>query len=159
VNLKLSSVSDPTAALAVSELVERAVLETTRAFREEAEPRPGAVRRLLEEHLGRAESLLLLAHATEPSAPNGGDPAALLLAIPFTDPVEGSVAPLVAGLWVHPSLRHRGLARALVAEAVRVFAERGVAGLHVRAAHNDDALISMGERWGFVRAWELMVRE
>ena len=31
--------------------------------------------------------------------------------------------------------------------------------LWARAAHNDDALISMGERWGFVRAWELMSAE
>jgi hypothetical protein len=31
--------------------------------------------------------------------------------------------------------------------------------LSARAGHNDDALISMGERWGFVRQWEMMVRE
>ena len=38
----------------------------------------------------------------------------------------------------------------------RACARRANAG---RAGHNDDALISMGERWGFLRAWELFVRE
>jgi hypothetical protein len=40
-----------------------------------------------------------------------------------------------------------------------VLAERGMRVLAARAGHNDDALISMGERWGFVRAWELMLFE
>ena len=38
-------------------------------------------------------------------------------------------------------------------------AARGVRGISARVGHNDDALISMGERWGFVRHWELLLRE
>ncbi len=55
--------------------------------------------------------------------------------------------------------RHQGLAAKLVAEVSAVLRERGMMSLAARAGHNDDALISMGERWGFVRTWEMMVRE
>ena len=34
--------------------------------------------------------------------------------------------------------------------------ERGVERLGARVEHNDDARISMGERWGWTRAWEWM---
>ena len=30
---------------------------------------------------------------------------------------------------------------------------------HAAFGHNDDALISMGERWGLVRTWELMAAD
>jgi hypothetical protein len=51
------------------------------------------------------------------------------------------------------------VARALVHETARLLAARGAGTLAARAGHNDDALISMGERWGFVRSWELLARE
>ena len=44
-------------------------------------------------------------------------------------------------------------------EARRLLGQRGLRTLAARAGHNDDALISMGERWGFVRAWELLLYE
>jgi GNAT superfamily N-acetyltransferase len=66
---------------------------------------------------------------------------------------------MVLVLYVEPDARHRGVARALVEEATRLLAARGLRRLAARAGHNDDALISMGERWGFVRQWELMLRE
>jgi GNAT superfamily N-acetyltransferase len=56
-------------------------------------------------------------------------------------------------------MRHRGLGSALVKETLRALAARGHATLTGRAGQNDDALISMGERWGFVRIWDLLVRE
>jgi len=66
---------------------------------------------------------------------------------------------MVLILFVSPSARHGGLAGALVEAATAELAGRGIPLLAARAGHNDDALISMGERWGFVRQWELMVRE
>ena len=63
---------------------------------------------------------------------------------------------MILALWVDPDWRHRGLARALVG---RVHDELGAAVIGARAAHNDDALISMGERWGFVRSFEVMFHE
>jgi GNAT superfamily N-acetyltransferase len=66
---------------------------------------------------------------------------------------------MVLLLFVSPDVRHRGLARAMVDAVTRVLAARGHEKLAARAAHNDDALISMGERWGFVRQWEMMLRE
>ena len=78
---------------------------------------------------------------------------------PFADPLLGTTQPMVLVLHVDPSLRHRGVARELIAHADGLLYARGHATLAARAGHNDDALISMGERWGFVRSWELMVRE
>ena len=50
-------------------------------------------------------------------------------------------------------------AKALVEGVSGLLRDRGMSTLAARAGHNDDALISMGERWGFVRQWELMVLE
>jgi hypothetical protein len=52
-----------------------------------------------------------------------------------------------------------GEQRALVERCRALLASRGHKRLAARALHNDDALISMGERWGFVRAWEWMLYE
>jgi GNAT superfamily N-acetyltransferase len=78
---------------------------------------------------------------------------------PFEDPLIGARVPMVLLLFVSPDVRHRGLAHAMVEEVSRLLMERGHRTLAARAGHNDDALISMGERWGFVRQWEMMLRE
>ena len=67
--------------------------------------------------------------------------------------------PMVLVLHVDPQLRHRGIASAMIEQSRHLLASRGCARLAARAAHNDDALISMSERWGFVRAWEWMLYE
>lgn len=100
-----------------------------------------------------AQETLLLA------AESDGKCWGLLLTGPFTDPLFGTTAPLILVLHVDSTLRHRGVASELVQEAERILTARGLSTLSARAAHNDDALISMGERWGFVRAWELMIKE
>lgn len=82
---------------------------------------------------------------------------ALCLSVPFDDPLLTVRTACIVGLWVNPRLRHRGVARALVGELRRILAQRGVTRIAARTGHTDDALISMGERWGFVRAWELLV--
>ena len=38
-------------------------------------------------------------------------------------------------------------------------AMRGIRKLGAICGHNDDALISMGERWGFTRRWEILLRD
>ena len=48
------------------------------------------------------------------------------------------------------------MARARVAAAQEALAERGITRLGARVEHNDDARISMGERWGWIRGWEWM---
>ena len=78
---------------------------------------------------------------------------------PLEDPLLESRLPLVLVLYVDSAVRHRGLAGLLVEAASRELADRGIPRLAARAGHNDDALISMGERWGFTRLWELMLRE
>jgi GNAT superfamily N-acetyltransferase len=116
------------------------------------EPFPGgASERLLAERFDAPQTVLVGAFR-----PGGGDPLGLCLVAPFEDPHTLQRLPMVVVLQVDDAARHRGVARALVEEAQAVLGRRGLRVLAARAAHNDDALISMGERWGFVRAWELM---
>ena len=46
--------------------------------------------------------------------------------------------------------------RALILELSRLLLRRGFEALLARAGHNDDALISMAERLGMVRTFEVM---
>lgn len=115
-------------------------------------PRVGA--RFVASQFDAPETVLLVAE-TRPGAADLG----LCLVGPFVDPLTAERTPMVLVLHVAPAARHRGLARALVDEARALLAGRGFPTLAARAAHNDDALISMGERWGFVRQWELMLLE
>ncbi len=78
---------------------------------------------------------------------------------PYTHPLSDERAPLIQILHVVPSVRHRRVARAIVDGAAALLAERGMNHLAVRAGHNDDALISRWERWGFVPQLDLMLRE
>lgn len=110
--------------------------------------------RFIARHFDERETLLLVAESAAGAADLG-----LCLVGPFEDPLTAERQPMVLVLYVDPSVRHRGLARELVEEARSILAERGMPVLAARAAHNDDALISMGERWGFVRQWELMLIE
>jgi len=152
-NLKLSTVEDLADARALGPLLQSAAEESGRSYREDPLPAVAA-ERFLDRAFGRPETLLLVARTAE-----GEPPVALVATGPLTDPLSGESLPVVVALWVAPDLRHRGLARALVREARRRLAARGLERLAVRVSYNDDALISMGERWGFVRAWELMTLE
>ena len=78
---------------------------------------------------------------------------------PFVDPLTGTMNPMLVMLWVDPSIRHRGVARALVGELKRRLARRGMTDLAARVGHTDDALTSMGERWGWVRSWSFLSAE
>ena len=106
----------------------------------------------MERHFAHDAMLLLVAESEE--GVHG-----VLLTAPLEDPLTGEVVPIIVVLHVESDVRHRGLARALVTDARSVLAERGYGVLAARAGHNDDALISMGERWGFLRHWELMLHE
>ncbi|MFT4542299.1 MAG: putative N-acetyltransferase YhbS [Planctomycetota bacterium] len=81
------------------------------------------------------------------------------LTLPFEDPLTAERVPMLVLLGVSHTVRNRGIARGLVQTTLNLLAQRGIQALAARAAHNDDALISMGERWGFVRGWEWMIRE
>ena len=152
-DLLMKTVDDPQEAQAFAELLDRYASETTDEFRDHDLP-AGVGQRLVERHFGAEESVLVVARI------QGQDTfAGLCLTIPFEDPLMGTRVPFVAALWVEPDYRHRGLAKHLVDAVSSSLEERGIHQLAARAGHNDDALISMGERWGFVRQWEWMVRE
>jgi len=119
------------------------------------EPYPeGSAERFLERALAEPETVLLAAFR-----PAAGEAVGLCLTGAHVEPLSGERIPMVLVLWVDADLRHRGVARALVERARSLLEGRGIRRLAARAVHNDDALISMGERWGFVRAWEWMLYE
>ena len=138
-------------ALEHAPLLDRCAEEALGEFRDD--PLPADVSaRFLCTHFDEPQSLLLVAERE-------GELVGACLTGPFADPLTAEVTPMILILHVVPDVRHRGVARALVEDAVARLRERGAPTLGARAGHNDDALISMGERWGFVRSWELMVHE
>ena len=149
-------VTDATETHALLPRLEAVAAELMGEFRDEPLPE-GAVGRLLQRKGQEPQTLLLRADAG-PGGPTP-EPLGLLLTAPFEDPLTGERVPLIVLLHVRSDLRHRGIARRLVEKALQTLAERGIDRMAARAGHNDDALISMGERWGFVRSWEFMLRE
>jgi GNAT superfamily N-acetyltransferase len=114
----------------------------------------GVSRRFFKRHFESGETVLLVAESARGKADLG-----VCLTGPFEDPLIGTRVPMILLLFVSSDVRHRGVAHSMVEEVSRLLEERGHGKLAARAGHNDDALISMGERWGFVRQWELMLRE
>lgn len=143
----LTSLDD---ALDLAPEIDRYARETLAEFRDDPPP-AGTGERLLRRVLEAPEGLVATA-----GLPGNGDRVGWCIVGPFVDPLVGDALPMVVGLWVQPDFRHRGLARQLVAGAREELAKRGHSTLTARAGHNDDALISMGERWGFTRTWEIM---
>jgi len=151
-DIKLSTAETMDEALVIAEAIEKYALEISLDYRD-SEPPAGIGRRLIERHFKSPETVIALAR-TERS-----DPVGMCVTVPFEDPLFADTLPFVAVLFVDSGFRHRGLAGHLVASVQATLAERGIKSLAGRAGHNDDALISMGERWGFVRQWEWMVRD
>jgi GNAT superfamily N-acetyltransferase len=149
--MNLSLVSERAEALALAGVLDRCAEDAMREFRDS--PLPAEVgRRLIERAFADPRFLLLVAREE-------GVLTGLCATAPFEDPLTGEALPMIVLLHVETEFRHRGLARALVFEARRLLARRGFLRLSARAAYNDDALISMGERFGFVRQWELLLHE
>lgn len=118
------------------------------------EPAPeGCGEALLRRVVGVVEGLVLIAEVP------GAGRVGYCVTGPLLDPLAGDQLPMLLALWVDPEWRRRGLARAMVGRVREELGERGLPVLAARAGHNDDALISMGERGGFIRSWEVMVRE
>lgn len=151
-DLSLERVDSLEQALELAPLIDRHAGETMEQYAATAIPENvGAA--FLKRVFSAPETVVLVARQP------GGNVVGAGISAPLVDPLLGTAMPVVAVLHVDPDLRHRGLARQLIDELTAVLAERGFTHLAGRVAHNDDALISMGERWGFTRQWELMIRE
>lgn len=151
--LDLRTVSTPEEARAHLDMLERAGREALKDL-DIAEAPTDFAERFIATHLGAPETLFLIAESSAGAADIG-----FLLIGPHTDPLSGVRTPMILILSVDPQLRHRGLAATLVKEGRRVLKRRGFAQLAARCPHGDDPLISMGERWGFVRNWEFISKE
>lgn len=151
--LELRPILDLQEALALAPRLDASAAEFHGQVSDDAFPE-GASARFLETQMGAPETVLVAAFRPGQPAPVG-----LVLSGPFSDPLGAARIPLVLVLHVDPDVRHCGVARALVEELRALLGTRGLHTLAARASHNDDALISMGERWGFTRSWELMQLE
>ena len=151
--MNIRALEDRDEARALAPLLETYAAEAVDEFRDQ--PLPAGLGETLIERVFQSSHGVLLVAGDDAGAP----PAGICVTAPLEDPLTGEVLPLVVLLHVDPAHRHRGLARALVAQAREILAARGHARLAARAGHNDDALISMGERWGYLRQWELMLSE
>ena len=155
-DLEQRIVTDRAEALALAPALDACTAEFMAQFSDEPYP-AGAAQRFLEAHFEDPATVLIKAE-TEPGGPQAPW-AALCLTGPFVDPFLGTRVPMVLVLYVESAWRHRGLGHGLLDQAVEVLEGRGLGGLTARVGHNDDALISMGERWGFVRNFEWMQRD
>lgn len=152
-SLRLRTVTTIEEARRLAPRLDAAAARVAAEFSDEPFPE-GASARFLERSFAAPETVLVVAED-----PGRGEPAGLCLVGPLVEPLTGTAMPLILVLHVDPALRHRGIAKELVREAQRRLSQRGARTIAARAGHNDDALISMGERWGFTRLWELMVLE
>ena len=154
-NLRLRTITTREEAQGTLALLEQAVREVLGAAgAADGKRTPAELARRYLERFGPREAVLVVAEPREVARP-----LALAASAPTEEPLTGDVRALLILLYTDPSIRQRGVARSLTGELRRALAARGVKELWARAAHNDDALISMGERWGFVRTWELMSAE
>lgn len=149
--LKIVSALDE--ALGLAPEIDVYAADTLAEFRDQPPP-AGTGERLLRRVLDSDEGLIATAHLD-----GSGERIGWCVVGPFVDPLVGDALPMVVGLWVQPDFRHRGLARMMVARIQQELAGRGRHAVTARAGHNDDALISMGERWGFIRSFEIMICE
>ena len=134
--------------------LDRFAAESMAEYRDTPIP-TGTSKRLLERHFEDSQCLLLVSEVDGSADQRVG----VCFVVPSEDPLTGECTPMIVILSVDTEVRHNGLARALVQDALRILADRGHPGVAARAAHNDDARISMGERWGFLRQWEFMLYE
>jgi len=148
-NLRLRTIASRAEARGTLALLEQAV----RSQLSDPPAVPAILERVLA-GLGTREGLLVVAEPREVERP-----LALAASLSETDPLTGAVRARLVLLYTDPSIRLRGVARALVGELRGALAARGAAELVALAAHNDDSQISMGERWGFVRTIEVLSAE
>ena len=152
-NLRLRTLDELDDALGLLSLLDKAAVEGGKTWLDEELPE-GTARRFLERSFGRKETVVIAAEDVESKKA-----LAIIASAPFEDPLALEVTPMIVLLYVQPEIRHRGVARALILELSRRLTQRGFEALLARAGHNDDALISMAERLGMIRTFEVMASE
>lgn len=151
-DVRLHTVADLDEALGLVTFLDRCLAEMAEPVLDGRET-AGLTAPYLERVFAEPETILVTAKA------GGPEPIGACLIGPWEEPLLRRRTPFVHLLWVHPDHRHRGLASHLLDDALAELSQRGFSRLAGRAGQGDDALVSMGERWGFVRRWEWMVLE
>jgi len=133
-------------AMELSEYLDKAATASLAGIEHQA-IQPGAALRFFEESLACDETGLWVAR--EEGALQG-----ICMTGAWVAPISGERMAAVLALYVNADARHQGVSRALVQAALAELRQRGITHLGARVEHNDDARISMGERWGWTRGWE-----
>ncbi|MGH7150109.1 MAG: GNAT family N-acetyltransferase [Planctomycetota bacterium] len=115
--------------------------------------RAAAAERFAREALAGPDALLLLARGPGPVD------LGVLFAAGSRNPFLGTSVPFLYALFVRPENRRAGLAAALLSRAEKIYRTRGFGALAAEVPYQDDALISMGERRGYVREREWMAKD
>ena len=152
-NLRLRTIDELADALKLLPLLDLAAREGGQTWRDEAID-PETAKRFLERSFDRRETCIISAENV-----TSEEALAVIASGPFEDPLTLECTPMIVLLFVRPEIRHRGVARALILELSRRLTQRGFEALLARAGHNDDALISMAERLGMIRTFEVMSSE
>lgn len=152
-NVELRQIQDLEEGCGLGAVLDGYAEEGFSEFRDDPLP-VGLTERFLRRNWEERETILVVAESG-----SGKTDLGICLIGPFEDPFTLERHPMVFLLHVVGDARHRGVARSLVEGAAGLLEQRGLYTLAARAGHNDDALISMGERWGFIRHWEMMLRE
>ncbi len=151
-NLSLQEINDPADCEPLASLAQELIEHTMGELREEPVP-SGRGLALLQGVLQSKAGVILRTIGSE------GETIGLIVTGPMLDPLVGDETPMILLLWTADPYRRRGMSKRLIENAVEILGSRGLHSLAARAGHNDDALISMGERSGFIRSFEVLVRE
>jgi len=128
------------------------------------------LRLVLREQPGRSEEWVeRLLGALEPSLcdpfglfltarPETGELLGGALALNRRTPGESSPRPWLAGLWVLPRVRNQGLGRRLMEILEDKLRQRGAREILASIHPEDDAVLFLGERWGWFRERLLLSR-
>lgn len=151
-NIEVQTISVTKDLEEIAPLAQRLVEQAMDEFREDP-ILPGCGLALLQRALASPTGVIMRAVGPD------GNTAGLIVTGPLVDPLVGDETAMILLLWTQDAFRRRGMAKRLVACAQEALTARGLTILAARAGHNDDALISMGERSGFIRAYEVLLRE
>ncbi|MDE0905129.1 MAG: hypothetical protein OSB42_10915 [Planctomycetota bacterium] len=151
-NLSLKEISDPADCEALAPLAQRLVERSCEELRNDPAPEDCGLK-LLQRVLQSPTGVILQTIGAD------GETVGLIVTGPLIDPLVGDETPMVLLLWTADAFRRRGMSKGMIQSAAEILAGRGLHSLAARAEHNDDALISMGERSGFIRLYEVLLRE
>lgn len=111
-------------------------------------------REFMQSSLGHPSTVLLIARDAKSEQFAG-----VMFVAARKDPFIGKEDPYIYLLYTVREFRRLGLAATLIDKGEEILRRRGQKSLSAPAGHNDDAIISLGERRGYLREIEFMSKQ